>query len=126
MSSFSSFFNGHRWAGKAASLYSLLPASHSCVISVGTPLTAGPWAPLWARGRWACDASSQLSGLGMSYSSDWHLFSQGLEIERGIAVIFTLPNISFCKILLCKPDIQLKSDLNGCVGYLKSQAPINY
>lgn len=34
----------------------------------------------------------------MSYRSDWHLFSQGLEIETGIAAVFTLPKISFCRL----------------------------
>lgn len=62
----------------------------------------------------------------MSYSSDCHLLSQGLEIESGIAAVFTLPNISFCRLLLCEPDIQLKSDPNGYAGCLKSQGAINY
>lgn len=54
------------------------------------------------------------------------MFSQGLETESGIAADFSLPDISFCRILLCKPNTLLKPDPNGCVGCSTSQAAINY
>lgn len=121
LSPFSSFF---WWTliGWESSLL-LLPAS--CLSQLcgrrGDSWLQALGRPSGCAGPGVCTASSQRSGLRMSYSSDWHLFSQGLEIESGITAIFALPNISFCRILLCKPEIQLKSDLNGYVGCLKSQ-----
>ena len=52
-------------------------------------------------------------------------FLKGLKLRLGLQQ-FSRSRFPFADSLLCKPDILLKSYLNGYAGCLKSQGAINY
>ena len=111
----------------------MLPASClslCCVICVGnssdcrplgTPLGFGPW---WLqRLQLALWVQNELSfRLAFFFS---FFFLKGLKLRLGLQQ-FSRSRFPFADSLLCKPDILLKSYLNGYAGCLKSQGAINY
>lgn len=80
-------------------------------------------------GLWALVAAAPpASTLG----SEWAIVQTGIFFLKGLKLRLGLQQFSlslrfpFADCLLCKPDILLKSYLNGYAGCLKSQGTINY
>lgn len=80
-------------------------------------------------GLWALVAAAPpASTLG----SEWAIVQTGIFFLKGLKLRLGLQQFSlslrfpFADSLLCKPDILLKSYLNGYAGCLKSQGTINY